>query len=152
MTSVFLQSLKSQWQDFPDVDLATADNSGNKVLDVSSIIVANSVNVHAGTSLVLRVAYDLATSVTIVSPVVQVLGVDSLDQAMFLNNGSGDDEITLTCALAEDIQDGTYAYSCVTGDTTIDLVGSSKVSIAIKIAGVLSTGAELDPKLQYKIV
>lgn len=150
---VSLQSIRSQWQTVTGVDLTTATSDGNRVLNVATAIAANKTAVNTGTSLILRVGYSATTAVTtFTSPTIQVIGVDARGSAHFLINGSGDEEVAMTCVLATDIRDTVYRYSAVNADTIWDLQGSAFFSIAIKVAGVLEEGSEVAPILQYKIV
>lgn len=143
--------LQSDWVQIID-NLATADNSGNLVLNPGAVDGTHHHDFRAngrGTTLMARVKYDDVHVTIAASPKIQFFGRDHNGAYHKLKDATPAHDLTLTCAPTTDHIDGTYRYS---DPVEIDLDGCEVVRAAIHVAfdGSGSAGEDALSYLEVK--
>lgn len=127
-------SIVSNWVDLCS-DIATADNSGNTVLNPSNITRAAQgklAMLGSGTTVQWRIKY--TTGLTITACTIQPFGFDVNSAPERLLDSTGTHALAFVSDSANDVQDGTKSY---TASQETDANGAFQVMGAIK---VLATG------------
>ena len=142
-----------------------ADNAGNDITNPTSSItlstrkivqVGNPDDGGVGTTLLIRMAYDAATTSAGTLPVVQIFGRrDSDDSWQRLLNKAATPayNVTPVTATTTDVNDGTLKYTANDQLThAFDLQGCNEILAGVKTAYAGSDGAEALAVLQGKII
>lgn len=128
-------SLSSRWINILDAggvaiqDAATITNPTTQI-DSPTSHIAKRNNFH-GTLVKVRLAY---TGTPSADPVLVVFGRTGSDAWQKLYTKNGDGTVTLTTAVATDVTDGTYFYTEVTDDHTLDCDGCDEIIIGVQTA------------------
>jgi hypothetical protein len=132
-------SIMSNWVNLC-TDIDTADNSGNTVVNPSTITRAEQGKLSmlgSGTSVQWRIRYTTGTTIT--AGTIQPFGFDanSVPDKLFDDASTPSNALAFVSDASNDVQDGTYSY---TASQETDANGATQVMGAIKVAAT-GTGA-----------